>query len=159
MLIIKCGLAHGYAARIEAHHGRWGYTKTICLRSPLYLRKCKQVVQHRWTLYNASHCHQQLAVCVHENQTRWIISSVYSYPMSWWRIAINLADSLEWYEPMPRRPLNYGNLTKGQQQILELYTREVCSASPDLYSQVDIHRTLFHSEHCANSYWRFLLTC
>ena len=45
----------------------------------------------------------------------------------WWKTAINVMDSPERYERLLRRALNDGNLTKGQQQVLEMYTREVCA--------------------------------
>ena len=45
----------------------------------------------------------------------------------WWRTVIDMADSVEHYEVVLRCVLNDGNLTKGQQQVLELYTREVCA--------------------------------
>ena len=45
----------------------------------------------------------------------------------WWKTAINVMDSPERYKCLLCRALNDGNLTKGQQQALELYTREVCA--------------------------------
>jgi len=45
----------------------------------------------------------------------------------WWKTAIGLADSVERYEAALRLTLEDGKLSKGQQQVLEIFTRDVCA--------------------------------
>ena len=46
----------------------------------------------------------------------------------WWKSAISSANSVKRYEATLQRVLKLdGTLTKGQQQVLELYTRDVCA--------------------------------
>ena len=46
----------------------------------------------------------------------------------WWKTAIGLADSVERYEAILRLTLgDGGKLSKGQQQVLEIFTRDVCA--------------------------------
>lgn len=45
----------------------------------------------------------------------------------WWKTAVDLTSSLEHYEATLLRVTKDGKLSKGQRQVLEVYTRDVCA--------------------------------